>query len=100
MGCQMAHSLLNFVEAHRDQEWIDKYIQTYFPVGAAHLVAPKSMRGTVIGDKMGPDAFLSEEEALITARSFGTSVPRMLGCTLFLFLPEYRQLKNGSYSNT
>lgn len=41
-----------------------------------HHAAPKSLRGTVVGDKMGLEAFLSEEEALICARSFG-SVPWM-----------------------
>ena len=76
MGCKTAHYLLNFAKAKRGQEWIDRYIHTYFPVGAPHLGAPKSMRGTIVGDKMGLDAFLSEEEALITARSFG-SVPWM-----------------------
>jgi len=73
---QTAHYLLNFAKAKEGQEWIDKYMHTYFPVGAPHLGAPKSMRCTIIGDKMGLDTFLTEEEALTCARSFG-SVPWM-----------------------
>lgn len=83
MGCKTCHYFLNFAKQKAGQEWIEKYVHTYFPVGAPHLGAPKSLRGTIVGDKMGLDAFLSEEEALISARSFG-SVPWMYSS----FLPE------------
>lgn len=78
MGCKTCHYFLNFVKNRKGagQEWIDKYVHSYFPVGGPHLGAPKSLRGTVCGDKMGLEAFLNEEEALICARSFG-SVPWM-----------------------
>jgi hypothetical protein len=79
--CKTAHYLLNFAKSKEGQDWIDKYIHTYFSVGAPHLGAPKSMQCTIIGDKTGLDAFLSEEEALICARSFG-SVPWMFPLTI------------------
>lgn len=45
---------------------IDKHIHTYFPVVSQHLGVPKYMRGKLVGDKVGLDAFFLEEEALIS----------------------------------
>jgi hypothetical protein len=92
MGCKTAHYLLNFAKAKEGRDWIDKYIHTYFSVGAPHLGAPKSMQCTIIGDKMGLDAFLSEEEALICARSVG-SVPWMFPLTIPQGMPSAAYLQ-------
>ncbi|GKY96096.1 hypothetical protein MPSEU_000569800 [Mayamaea pseudoterrestris] len=72
LGCRTAHYFLNFCLHHRGQAWIDRYIHTYMPVGAPHLGAPKALRAMVSGDKMGLDAFLSDEEGLVLGRSFGS----------------------------
>lgn len=39
MGCKTAHYFLNFCQQKEDvgQAWIDKYVHSYFPVGAPHL---------------------------------------------------------------
>jgi len=63
-----------------------------FSVGAQHLGAPKSLRGTIAGDKLGLDKFLSEEEALINARSFG-SVPWMYSVFLSHSTPPNAYLR-------
>jgi len=78
MGCKTAHYLLNFVvQLLGDEEgrkWIDKNIYAYVPVGAPHLGAGKSFRSLLTGDKMGLEAFLSDDEGLALNRSIG-SVP-------------------------
>ncbi|KAL3937493.1 MAG: hypothetical protein SGARI_002102 [Bacillariaceae sp.] len=72
MGCKCAHYFLNFCEQNGGQKWIDKYIHTYMPIGAPHLGAPKALRSSISGDKMGLDTFLNDEEALVLGRSFGS----------------------------
>jgi hypothetical protein len=65
----MAHFLLNLVKAKRGQQWRStscKHIHTYSPVVSQHLGVPKYMRGKLVGDKVGLDAFFLEEEALIS----------------------------------
>jgi hypothetical protein len=83
LGCKTGHYLLNFAKDHPKggKDWIKKYIYAYMPVGAPHLGAAKALRGLVDGDKMGLDAFLSDEEGLILGRSLGSVpwlVPRIL----------------------
>ncbi|CAB9511663.1 Phospholipid:diacylglycerol acyltransferase [Seminavis robusta] len=73
MGCKVGHYLLNFAKQARGQEWIDKHIHTYCPIGAPHLGAPKALRSLVCGDKMGLDTFLSDAEALVLGRSLGSA---------------------------
>lgn len=72
LGTKTAHYFLNFCLHHKGQDWIDKHIHTYLPVGAPHLGAPKALRSVVAGDKMGLDAFLSDEEALAFGRGIGS----------------------------
>mmetsp|Transcript_10073 Transcript_10073/g.21646 ORF Transcript_10073/g.21646 Transcript_10073/m.21646 type:complete len:716 (+) Transcript_10073:79-2226(+) len=72
LGCKVAHYLLNFALDTRGQEWIDKYVHTYMPIGGPHLGAPKAMRGLICGDKMGLDTFMNDEEALALSRSLGS----------------------------
>eukprot|EP00536_Pseudo-nitzschia_multiseries_P017869 jgi/Psemu1/321250/estExt_fgenesh1_pm.C_18890001 len=36
MGAKMGHYFLNFALRERGQDWLDKYIHTYMPVGAPH----------------------------------------------------------------
>jgi Lecithin:cholesterol acyltransferase len=72
LGCKTSHYFMNFAKVKNGQRWIDKYIHTYMPVGGPHLGAPKALRSVISGDKMGLDAFLSDEEALVFGRSLGS----------------------------
>lgn len=72
LGTKTAHYFLNFALQHKGQAWLDRHVHTYLPVGAPHLGAPKALRSVVVGDKMGLDAFLNDEEALALGRSFGS----------------------------
>jgi len=76
MGCRICHYFLNFAleSPNGGQAWLDEHIHTYMPVGAPHLGAPKALRGIVDGDKMGLDAFVSDEEGLILGRSLGSAL--------------------------
>ena len=72
MGCKAAHYFLNFALKTKGRKWIDKHIHTYMPVAAPHLGAQSTLRATVDGDKAGLDAFLSDEDGLLLARSWGS----------------------------
>lgn len=72
LGCKVGHYLLNFAKSRAGQQWIDKHIHTYMPVGGPHLGAPKAIRSAISGDKMGLEAFLKDEEALVFGRSLGS----------------------------
>jgi len=74
LGCKTGHYFLNFAKDHPEggENWIKKHIHAYMPVGAPHLGAPKAVRATIDGDKMGLDAFLNDEEGLILGRSLGS----------------------------
>ena len=82
LGCRTGHYFLNFVRSQQHGEkWLDKHIHTYMPVGAPHLGVPKELRAMISGDKMGLDAFLSDEEGLAMRRSLGSGpwlLPRAL----------------------
>jgi hypothetical protein len=81
LGCRMGHYFLNFVKDHPEegggQEWLDTHIDVYMQVGAPQMGVPKTIRGTVTGDKMSLDAFLTDRDGLVLGRSFG-SVPWMM----------------------
>ena len=85
LGCKMGHYFLNFVKSlPGGDEWLNLHIHTYMPVGAPHLGAPKALRGVIDGDKMGLEAFLSDEEGLLMGRSLGSApwmFPEMLPAT-------------------
>jgi Lecithin:cholesterol acyltransferase len=72
MGCKVGHYLLNFAKQARGQQWLDKYVHTYCPIGAPHLGAPKALRSMISGDKMGLETFLSDAEGLVLGRSLGS----------------------------
>jgi len=72
LGCKVGHYFLNVCQDAKGQEWLDKYIHTYMPVGGPHLGAPKALRSVISGDKMGLDTFLSDPEALAFGRSLGS----------------------------
>ena len=74
MGCKMGHYFMNWIHANKNYgaAWLDKFIHTYMPVGAPHIGAPKSIRATIDGDKMGLDTFLHDEEGLVLGRSLGS----------------------------
>lgn len=74
LGCKTGHYFLNFLLRNKGRTWIDKYIHTYMPVGGPHLGAPKALRSVMSGDKMGLEAFLSDEEALTFGRSLGSGL--------------------------
>ena len=77
MGCKAGHYLFNFVRQHlgeeKGQQWIDKYIDMYVPIGAPHVGAPKSVRVVMDGETMGLDAFLDKDEGLMLGRSLGSA---------------------------
>ena len=95
MGCKVAHYFFNWVldnyttttiEETVDvatrtsmpactggQDWLDRHIHTYMCVGGPHLGAPKALRGAVVGDRMGLEAFLKPSQGLALARSFGST---------------------------
>ena len=86
LGTKTGHYLLDFAHA-KDKEWCNKYVHTYMPVGAPHLGAPKAMRGSITGDKMGLEAFLNDHQALAMGRSFG-STPWLIPSVLPSFAPS------------
>jgi len=55
------------------QEWIDKFIYSFIAVGSPWLGAPKSLRGTISGERMGLELFLDETEAKIWGRTIGST---------------------------
>ena len=83
LGAKMGHYFLNFakVHPHGGQQWLDKHIHTYMPVGPDNLGAPSIIRYIVVRSELELDAFLSEEDGLILSRSFGSApwmMPRKL----------------------
>jgi len=86
LGTKAGHYLLNFACAKAGRKWVDKYVHTYMPVGAPHLGAPKAMRASLTGDKMGLDTFLGDSEALAMGRSFGSG-PWLIPSVLPSFAP-------------
>jgi len=86
LGTKTGHYLLDFAHS-KDKEWCHKYVHTYMPVGAPHLGAPKAMRGSITGDKMGLEAFLNDHQALAMGRSFG-SAPWLIPAVLPSFAPS------------
>ena len=86
LGTKTGHYLLDFAHS-KDKGWCNKYVHTYMPVGAPHLGAPKAMRGSITGDKMGLEAFLNDHQALAMGRSFG-SAPWLIPSVLPSFAPS------------
>ena len=86
LGTKTGHYLLDFAHS-KDTYWCNKYVHTYMPVGAPHLGAPKALRGSIVGDKMGLEAFLKDHQALAMGRSFG-STPWMIPSALPSFAPS------------
>lgn len=78
MGCKMGHYFINWINLNENYgpKWLEQYVHTYMPVGAPHIGAPKSIRATIDGDKMGLDTFLHDEEGLVMGRSLGSMVQK------------------------
>ncbi|PRP78239.1 hypothetical protein PROFUN_13849 [Planoprotostelium fungivorum] len=72
MGNRLTHYFFNWVEKNYGKEWIDRNIETYFAVGAPWLGSPKTVRGTVVGEKFGLDLFLNDEEGSMICRNTGS----------------------------
>lgn len=81
MGCKAAHYLLNFALDVKGQDWIDKHIHTYMPIGGPHLGAPLAMQGAVSGVPMQLGTFLSKEEQMFYNRTLGSG-PWLVPSTL------------------
>jgi len=82
MGCKCGHYLLNFAKKHRGQDWLDKYIHSYFPVGGPHAGAPSTI-SMIFNPQLNPmlDPMLRNEERLVFGRSLGSGpwlMPRVL----------------------
>jgi hypothetical protein len=63
---------LNYAKKYYGQDWIDKYVHTFYAVGAPFLGATKILRAVVSGERFGLDFFLSTSEAIKFARTVGT----------------------------
>uniref|UniRef100_A0A7S3PN78 Uncharacterized protein n=1 Tax=Aplanochytrium stocchinoi TaxID=215587 RepID=A0A7S3PN78_9STRA len=82
MGVKTGHYLLEFALQKRGRAWIDENIHTFVTAGGPFLGAAQSVRSLVTGTRMGlPSAILSNEDALVMGRSFG-STPWLLPLTI------------------
>eukprot|EP00531_Pseudo-nitzschia_arenysensis_P006332 CAMPEP_0116134330 /NCGR_PEP_ID=MMETSP0329-20121206/10587_1 /TAXON_ID=697910 /ORGANISM="Pseudo-nitzschia arenysensis, Strain B593" /LENGTH=808 /DNA_ID=CAMNT_0003629031 /DNA_START=132 /DNA_END=2558 /DNA_ORIENTATION=- len=89
MGAKMGHYFLNFAKAHKGQEWLDKYIHTYMPVGAPHGGVGCAVRTGITGK--GLDDMV---DALVGNISDGLQMYRRWSCGNWL-MP--RMLPNGVF---
>jgi hypothetical protein len=75
MGSKVAHYLLNFCVREKGQDWVDRHIHTYMPIGAPLAGAHNIMRVAATGaDMMGifEGTVFSKEEAILMYRSWGS----------------------------
>lgn len=75
MGAKMGHYFLNFAKKHKGQEWIDKYIHTYMPVGAPHGGVGCAVRTGVTGKGLDDTV-----DALVGNVSDGLQMYRTWSC--------------------
>lgn len=79
MGGKTGHYLLNFVletkGAAAGQDWIDRYVHTYMPLGGVHIGVPLII-GSAFSAVLNPvlDQMLSLKERLVFSRSLGSGV--------------------------
>ena len=73
MGVRTAQYFLAHAESHHGREWIDKHVHLLMPLGGPFLGAPKSVRGLLSGERLGLEAFLSEDDGLALARHIGAT---------------------------
>lgn len=86
MGNRVFHYFLNWIKlkvplcffaSHFQddgEKWLEDNIHTFIAVGAPWLGAPKSLRGLVTGERMGLEALLDREEALMWGRTLGSTL--------------------------
>jgi len=81
MGNRTFQYFLNWVKdgngppaetGEQGQDWIDRFIYSFIAVGPPFLGAPKALRSTASGDRLGLEGFLSEQEGLTFGRTIGT----------------------------
>ncbi len=87
MGAKMGHYFLNFAKREKGQEWLDKYIHTYMPVGAPHGGVGCAVRTGITGK--GLDAMV---DALVGNVSDGLQMYRRWSCGNWLMprmVPEH-----------
>jgi len=73
LGTRCTHYFLRFCERHFGRAWISEHIHTWVAVGPLFLGAPKSVRATISGERMGLEAFLFEDEGVLLSRGCGSS---------------------------
>ena len=79
MGCKMTHYFCRWVATHPlgkargGVQWLEKHIESMVALGGPFLGAPCSDRSTILGNKMGLDLFLNEQEALVMGRALGSA---------------------------
>jgi len=84
MGCKMGHYFLNFAKQQRGQQWLDKYVHTYMPVGAPHGGVSLAVRAGVTGKGLSDEVDMmmaGDDEGLTLYRSWGSGawlMPRYL----------------------
>ena len=75
MGAKMGHYFLNFAKKQRGQEWLDKYVHTYMPLGAPHGGVGCAVRTGITGQ--GLDAMV---DALVGNVADGLMMYRSWSC--------------------
>jgi len=68
LGTRVFHYFLLWIEDTAGRSWIDEKIDLWIPVGPLWLGAPKSIRATVSGERMGLEDFLYPEEGIELTR--------------------------------
>jgi len=89
LGTRVVTYFLRWAERTHGRAWASTYIYSWVAVGPLFLGAPKSVRATVSGERMGLDAFLYPEEGVLLSRAVGSSpwmfpsLPRAYGLSSF-----------------
>lgn len=89
MGAKMGHYFLSFAKKYRGQEWLDKYVHTYMPIGAPHGGVGCAVRTGLTGKGLSATVdFLvgNEIDGIMMYRSWSCGnwlMPRMLPKGMF-----------------
>lgn len=75
MGYRVVHYFIEFVKKNipDGQTWVDTHVQFLLPISPIFLGSPRPLKAVLIGDKMDMDTFLTDEEAIFMARTWGST---------------------------
>ena len=65
--------LLSQAKATHGKKWVDAHIEFLFAISPVMLGSPRSLKAALIGDKMGMDSFMTDEEVIFMARTWGST---------------------------